>query len=199
MKDCGEEKEDSILVPDNLAEWLNTGKPLGSREVSAFKKWALSLPEVEFPDPEEPDKKDCCCCCCCCCDKEEEGNGKGGRGSGSGSPAARFVWTPSLMLHVSPTGLRRNIERIEGTFSWTAPPGSNSVTIEWERYAPDGSLLSAFETIGPNYAGLAPSGYTAWDTGRGTWGHRVHIRAITDTGVSSRVRWRDGNQGAGWL
>lgn len=183
-----------IKIPTHIIECLGADKPLGSQEISAFKKWALSLPKVEFSDHEERHEKKCCChcCCCCCCDKKEEG-------SGNEEQTALFVWNPSLMLHVNPSGIRRNIERIEGTFSWSAPPGTTSIAIEWERYAPNGSIMSAFAPIGPNYMNLAPSGFAVWDTGWGSWGHRVHIRATTDTGISSRVRWRDGNGGAGWL
>lgn len=168
-------------IPDALSE----------RELKSLNALIHKLPIPLFDDLKEH-HKECCCCCCCCCGKE------GTTGAGA---SARFDFNPSLTIYSLPfSGPRRAISRIEGTFSWNAPSGTASVTLEWERYNSLGQRIHGFVPLGTNYIGLPESGFTAWDTGYAlSLGHRVHIRAVTDQGVISRVRWRDGNGGAGWL
>ena len=168
-------------------EELDIPEVLNKRELKSLNALIHKLPIPHFDDLKEHHKE-----CCCCCDKEDT--------TGSGA-SARFDFNPSLTIYALPaSGLRRAISRIEGTFSWNAPSGTSSVTVEWERYNSLGRLIHSFQPLGPNYTGLPASGFTAWDTGYTlSLGHRVHIRAITDQGVTSRVRWRDGNGSAGWL
>lgn len=166
-------------IPDALSE----------RELKSLNALIHKLPIPHFDDLKEHHEERCCCCCC---DKEDK--------TGTGA-SARFDFHPSLTIYSLPfSGPRRAISRIEGTFSWNAPSGTVSVALEWERYNSLGRLIQSFVPLGTNYTGLPASGFTAWDTRYMlSIGHRVHIRAITDQGVASRVRWRDGNGGAGWL
>ncbi|NNE83140.1 MAG: hypothetical protein HKN28_04135 [Alphaproteobacteria bacterium] len=169
-------------------EDFDVPEALSDSELKSLNALIHKLPIPHLDDLKEHQKD--CCCCCCCCDKDD-----------ATGASARFDFNPSLTIYAIPfSGPRRAISRIEGTFSWNAPAGTASVTLEWERYNSTGLLIHGFQPLGPNYTGLPPSGFAAWDT-RYTLslGHRVHIRAITDQGVTSRVRWRDGNGGAGWL
>ena len=165
---------------------------LNESELKTLNALIHKLPIPYLEDLKEHHENRCCCCCCCCCDKE---------GATGTDVSTRFDFNPNLMVHAIPfSGSMRAISRINGNFSWNAPAGTTSVTLEWERYSPTGRLLQSFQPLGTNYTGLPASGYTAWDTGYLlSIGHRVHFRAITDQGVASRIHWRDGNGGAGWL
>ncbi len=189
-------------IPDSIREVIDSTRILGREEISIIKQWTHTLPNVDLIDP-DTDKEDCCCCCCCCChdrkdDCKDPDQGGGGK-TVPPTPPTPPSFNPSLMLHVNPSGLHRNIERIEGSFSWTSSAGTQWVAIEWARYNNQGILTHDFEPISPDHARLPATGFALWNTGPGSWGHRVHIRVITDSGVASKIRWRDGNGGAGWL
>ena len=176
-------------VPDELLEIASERRALGGADIGEFKKWAASLPEVEFEDPKKSSGEKCCCCCCCCC-----GGDGGGGGSGGGGGANGWSWSPGLMLRTDPG--HQVITQLSGNLAWSAPAGAETVTIEWARYG-NGNVVQGFEPIGDNYIGLPAAGLVRWDSGVGQWGDMVHLRVVTDAGVSSSVHWldADGNRG----
>ena len=173
-------------VPDELLEIASERRALCGPDIGAFKKWAASLPEVEFEDPKKSRREKCCCCCCCCCCC--------GGGEGDAAAANGWSWSPGLTIYTDPG--HQVITNLVGNLAWSAPAGTQSVTIEWARYG-NGNVVQGFQPIGPNYIGLPAAGLVGWGSGVGQWGDLVQLRVVTDAAVSSSVHWldADGNRG----
>ena len=170
-------------------EEFNVPEALSEAELKSLNALLHKLPIPHLDDLKEHQKE---CCCCCCCGKDNA--------TGPGT-AANFDFNPSLTIYAIPFfRIAARDLAYRGNIFVERPCWHSSVTLEWERYNSLGQRIQGFQPLGPDYTGLSPSGFAAWDTGYTfSLGHRVHIRAITDQGVTSRVRWRDGNGGAGWL